>query len=75
LHPGWLDVVLDEVGHYGEIYATNLGHQSPLGLRQAALNNPTNSCGAQFAAPNRQKPSCRLPKSSSSASSSPWSFA
>jgi general L-amino acid transport system substrate-binding protein len=51
LHPGWLDIVLNDIGHYGDMYSRNLGVRSPLNLPRSNLNRPSRNGGGQFAAP------------------------
>ncbi|MBY4208676.1 transporter substrate-binding domain-containing protein [Rhodococcus fascians] len=51
LSDGWLRTVLDRIGHYGDIYAANLGERSTLNLARSASNQPIRSAGGQFSPP------------------------
>lgn len=52
LKSDWLSIVLNEIGHYGQIFARNLGDESPLGLTRDGANLGTRVGGGQFAAPD-----------------------
>ncbi|MDV8023956.1 transporter substrate-binding domain-containing protein [Rhodococcus sp. IEGM 1330] len=51
LSDGWLRIVLDRIGHYGDIYAANLGERSNLNLARSASNQSIRSAGGQFSPP------------------------